>query len=722
MKKPTKKKRRDRVPSEFRILEAGGESDFTLIEAAEGEDAKKLRRFRMTAYTGGKLNLDNFPFPVVADLSGMKISSKSRPILRDHQLAQIVGHTESIDIQHSSLRLTGLISAANEFAREVADSADNGFPWQASIGATAGKVSFVDEGETVEVNGRRFTGPLYVARQSVLREVSFVALGADDQTNAHLAAGTNRTDSSSHASHQIGVTDMDFEQWLQGLGFAADDLDEQQTTSLQAMFEQESRVEGRGSSDGEETSDGKEINSATPPSLDPGHSTLDPIVPPRDAVDELRAEWAAERQRIAAIHSLCDGEHADLEAKAVAEGWDVMKTELELLRASRPKAPAVGTSTPPVCRQTLEAAACLSAGIREDDLLADFGERVLKAAYSLRHIGLKELVAECARLEGHSVPRVFGDGRDTIRAGFSTISLPGILENVMHKTMLSAYESTPIAAFDLCSVGSVSDFKEVSRYRLLGTGGFEKVAPDGELKHGELGEEAYKNKADTYGQILMLTRQDIINDDLNAFLDITRQMGRSGAESIDDLFFTLLLSNPGAFFGAGNGNYLEGAETAFSSDSLTLAKTQFRKQKAGPGSKAKDQKPINIRPQLLVVPVELETEAELLMGAAQLMIDGSGSKTKIPVDNPHRNKYRVVSMPHLSDTYYTGASSTAWYLFADPNVLAAFELVFLNGRRTPVIERVEAPPNRLGIGFRSWLDCGVKEQNPRGAVKVKGAA
>ncbi len=56
----------------------------------------------------------------------------------------------------------------------------------------------------------------------------------------------------------------------------------------------------------------------------------------------------------------------------------------------------------------------------------------------------------------------------------------------MNKTLLSAYESTPIAAFDLCSIGTVSDFKEIARYRLLGTGGFEKVAPDGELKHGKL--------------------------------------------------------------------------------------------------------------------------------------------------------------------------------------------------------------------------------------------
>ena len=110
------------------------------------------------------------------------------------------------------------------------------------------------------------------------------------------------------------------------------------------------------------------------------------------------------------------------------------------------------------------------------------------------------------------------------------------------------------------------------------------------------------------------------------------------------------------------------------------------------------------------------------MGSAQLMLDGSGSKTKIPVDNPHRNKYQVVSMPHLSDTYYAGASPKAWYLFADPAVLPAFEIVFLNGRRTPVIERVEAPPNTLGMGFRGYIDVGVKEQDPRGAVKVKGEA
>jgi hypothetical protein len=708
------------VPAEFRIIEAEAESDFQLIEAASDGDGEqpKLRRFTMTAYTGGKLNLANFPLPVVVDLSGLRIAAKARPILRDHDISRIVGHTESIDINRSSIRLSGVISAANDTAREVAESSDNGFPWQASIGASASKVIFVDEGESVEVNGRRFTGPLYVARQSVLREVSFVALGADDQTSARVAASTFHQKKSSE--QVIGVQSMEFEQWLEAQGFGADELDEKQSASLQALYESTLTAadpqEEKGPSEEVKVAASEPKPQPAPEAQPTPELTSDP-----DPVAEMRARAAAERRRIARIGEICAGEHADIEAEAIEEGWDEAKTELAVLRAARPKAPAV-VSAASLTSKTLEAAACLSAGIGESDVVKDYGERTLEAAYALRHIGLKELVAECARLEGLHVPRVFGDGKETIRAGFSTVSLPGILENVMNKTLLAAYQATPIAAFDLCSIGSVSDFKEVSRYRLLGTGGFEKVAPDGELKHGKLSEQKYTNKADTYGQILMLTRHDIINDDLDAFLDITRQMGRSGAESIDDLFFALFLSNPGNFFSTGNGNFQAGAATAFGPDSLTTAKTLFRKQKAGPGTKAKDQKPINIRPESLVVPVELETEAELLMGSAQLMIDASGAPTKIPVDNPHRNKYRVISVPHLSDSFYAGSSAKAWYLFANPQVVAAFELVFLNGRRTPVIERVEAPPNMLGMGFRGYIDVGVKEQDHRGAVKMKGEA
>ncbi|TWU61979.1 hypothetical protein [Crateriforma conspicua] len=657
------------VPSSLRIV-CDDAATITLAAVdppIEGDDKPALRKFSMVAYTGGAMRLGGWPYPVVVDLAGLRVTRKSRPILKDHDRGSIVGHTDDIKISDRSLEVAGVISGVGATAQEVIATSENGFPWQASLGASADKVVFIPEGKTAKANGRDHNGPLYIARKSTLGEVSFVALGADDNTEARVAAG------------QADEDDPDTGE--------------------------------------EETNDNLEpvnasLEMTTMPKAKPQSQSL-------SAVDQMRAEAAAESRRIAGIRKLCNDKHPTIEADAIEQGWSVTKTELTVLRSERPKAPDQSQHSPRYNREVLEAAACLSVGIDEKTLLASYGERTLEAANPLRHIGLKELVAECARSEGIDVPRVFGDGTETIRAGFSSMSLPSIMENVMNKTLLAAYQNTPIAAFDLCSVGTVSDFKEVARYRLLGTGGFEQVAPDGELKHGKLSDQKFTNKADTYGQILTLTRHDIINDDLNAFMDIPRQMGRSGAESIDDLFFTLLLKNSG-FFSSANANLLQGPDTKFGPDSLTVAKTTFRKQKAGPGGKPKDQKPINIRPEFLVVPVELETEAELLMGSAQLMIDAQGSPTKIPVDNPHRNKYRVISTPHLSDSYYQGASSTAWYLFANPRVLPAFEIVFLNGRRTPVIERVEMPPNTLGMGFRSYIDFGVNSQDHRAAVKIAG--
>jgi len=37
-----------------------------------------------------------------------------------------------------------------------------------------------------------------------------------------------------------------------------------------------------------------------------------------------------------------------------------------------------------------------------------------------------------------------------------------------------------------------------------------------------------------------------------------------------------------------------------------------------------------------------------------------------------------------------------------------------------MIDRVEMPPNMLGMSFRSYLDVGMNSQDPRAAVKVNG--
>jgi len=90
--------------------------------------------------------------------------------------------------------------------------------------------------------------------------------------------------------------------------------------------------------------------------------------------------------------------------------------------------------------------------------------------------------------------------------------------------------------------------------------------------------------------------------------------------------------------------------------------------------------------------------------------------------NPHTNKFQVVVSDYLDNEDYAGSSAKAWYLLADPNAIPAIEVVFLNGKQVPTVEKSDMVFNRLGIEFRGYLDFGVKEQDFRGALKMKGEA
>src|SRR5262249_49022296 len=256
--------------------------------------------------------------------------------------------------------------------------------------------------------------------------------------------------------------------------------------------------------------------------------------------------------------------------KAISEGWDETRTELEILRASRPKGPAPHTGNDGIrSAQAIEAALCISAGLSEERVGKWYDAQTMEAALSrdLRGAGIHTLFYEVIRASGGHV-RPGRVDNDTIRAafiandrliqaseGFSTLSLAGILSNLANKTLLAAYDAVNSVASEICATTDVNDFKQVTRYRMTASGIFQKVGPDGELKHATLDQEAYTNQVDTYGRMIALTRQMIINDDLGAFLQIPRAIGRMSALALEEAVFTLFLANPNNFFSAGNANY-----------------------------------------------------------------------------------------------------------------------------------------------------------------------
>jgi hypothetical protein len=629
---------------------------------------------------------------VVVDLAGMGVSAKSRPILKDHNPSLIVGHTESVRVEGSQLLVAGVVSGAGAVAREIVESSLSGFPWQASIGASAEQIESVPKGRSAQANGRTFEGPVQIVRRSRLGEVSFVALGADDDTSAQVAA-----------TGRLGSGDRDME---------AGEMNKDGTDCTDAALAAGAETEGAARA------------SAT------------------GLLAEFRAEAAAEMARIAEIRRLCasggasgNGRHSEIEVKAIGEGWDTARTELEILRAERPMVSAMrapGSGGDATSARALEAALCLSAGLSEAEVAKHYddpGGRTMNAALSrdLSGAGLHTLLFEVIRTAGgyarpgrvdnETIRAAFNADRRLVEAaggaGFSTISLTGILSNVANKTMLAAYQAVPSVASMIAAETDVNDFKEVTRYRLTGVGVFEKVGPDGELKSAELREDAFSNRVETYGRMITLTRQMMINDDLGAFLQIPRIIGRMSALKREEALFELLLSNPGLFFSVGNKNFLSGASTALSIDSLTQAEQSFLDQTDSEG------KPILLAAKTLLVPTSLKVRAQQLMTETRINEFTSNAK---PANNPHAGKFTPVATPYLNAQGIAGGSALAWYLFADPADVAAVEIAYLRGRRVPTIESGDTNFNTLGMQWRGYFDFGVAMQDHRAAVKVKGEA
>ncbi len=661
--------------------------------AATSGEASEPRRFSMVAYTGGAMQLTGWKFPVVVDLSGLDVGRSRRPILLDHtrDVEHVMGQTDQVTVVNHQLLVAGQVLGDSAKARQVVALADRGFGWQASIGAKAHDVEFVPAGRSVIVNGGEVAGPVNIARRATLGEVSFVVLGADENTQAVIAIQARE--------QATEKQDMELADWVAAQGFSVDTLDERQRTSLEALYQRvsaESPVAATNASD--DTA----------------------------SIDKLRAEIAAETARVIKIRRACAGRHDELEAKAITEGWEPSRVELEVLRATRPAAPAIQATDTAKQGRALEAAICLSAGIKASDLEKSYDAETLEAAQGrdLRGAGIHSLLYEVIQASGGHV-RLGRVDNETIRAalvadrqlnasaGFSTISLSGILSNVANKAMLAAYEAVASVVARFCAETDVNDFKQVTRYRLTGAGVFEKVGPDGELKHATLSEGSYTNRIDTYGRMLSLTRQMMINDDLGAFLQLPRIIGRMSALKREEAVFELLLSNPSSFFSTLNKNFISGADTVLSIAALTQLEQKFLDQTDSEG------KPILVNPAILLVPTSLKVTSEQLMTETRVNETTTAGKPS-PANNPHAGKFTPVATPYLNSQSIAGGSAVAWYVFANPADLAAFEIAYLRGRRVPTIESGETDFNTLGMQWRGYFDFGVGVQDFRAAAKSKG--
>lgn len=157
------------------------------LNVDQAEEGKKKRTFSGVAYSGEVITDHWYWDRIIFDLDSMQIKGRI-PALLDHSTRQRAGAINSHSIDHQNgLTVSGDLMS-NEFGTQVAQDSDDGFPWQMSVRIEPSAVEEIQAGASVTVNGKVHQGPITVFRGGRIREVSFCALGADDNTNAVAAS------------------------------------------------------------------------------------------------------------------------------------------------------------------------------------------------------------------------------------------------------------------------------------------------------------------------------------------------------------------------------------------------------------------------------------------------------------------------------------------------------------------------------------------------------
>lgn len=283
-----------------------------------------------------------------------------------------------------------------------------------------------------------------------------------------------------------------------------------------------------------------------------------------------------------------------------------------------------------------------------------------------------------------------------IERALTTSDFPQILANTVGRTLRASYDQPASGIRQLARQTTASDFRAKAKLMLDSSGiVLEKVNEHGEFKSTSLVEAGESYKLATFGKIIPISRQAIINDDLSAFTDFARRLGQAAQAFEAQQLVDLLQSNAGvgptmsdgkALHHTDHGN-ISAAGAAPSETTLSAARLAMRKQ-TGPGGGL-----ITVTPSHILIPSELETSVEKLLTAIQAMTtaDVNVFSKLIPVVEPRLT------------------SATRWWLFASN--MEGLEYAHLAGAPGPQIETrhgftVDGVETKVrldfGAGFVEW--------------------
>ena len=734
-------------------LNAAGRLTLTAMAAVESDATDgKLPAFTIDAYSGGLMQPElhgvAWEGDCIVDISGLRFNS-TIPVHRDHDVTKPVGHT-SVETG-DRITCNGVFSIDNEHSREIRAGAKNGFPWKGSIGISNMLVEFIEAGQTTEVNGKQWQGPLMVTRQADLDEVSIVTIPGDGNVDAVLAA----------AKQSNGVEQMDFSQWLADKGFDEASLSADQLEVLKKAYESEMAEESDEGDEGEmdaskdgdsaeagdsedSEGDGKEDDSSAKAgkkdgkSLKANKSSLKKTK--LNAAARARREVAREEQRIGDVREVCEKfgnpdfkKGVKLSAHAIREGWTAAQTALYATRHSRPRTAVVHTTSPTQrgTVEALQAGIMLRAGRRIDNVLPEHSmvpgwqsrpvndparQRVMDNAQEFRDLSMSDYCDAALRASGHQVPS--GSGRSSrmarLQAAFSTGAVSSLYNTVIGSMAIASYQETGDFSQGWTSETDELNLETHTRARLETTPDLTLHPDSGTADDTMVSANAESVKVDRFSRQASIDEIAFINDNFQLLRDIPTLFGQAAARLRPNLVAAVLLANAAmrdtvALFHASHGNLL--TTSALSSATMRTARAALGKQKEGDAS-------LNLAASHLLVPTDLGDLAYQLCNSTTLFQDGGqGGTNPLAVRNikPVEEARLANGVTDPRTKAALSGSTDNWYLISNDG--HTIEVQFLQGTgRVPVVVVENLTMGQFGLNITVKHYAGAKALDWRSMV------
>jgi hypothetical protein len=246
----------------------------------------------------------------------------------------------------------------------------------------------------------------------------------------------------------------------------------------------------------------------------------------------------------------------------------------------------------------------------------------------------------------------------------------------------------------------------------MGTfGALDSLTESGEFKNKQIPDGQKETiTAATKGNIVAVSRQTIVNDDMNALAQLLTMLGRAAKLSVEvDVYAALALNS-------GLGPTLNDGKTLFHADhanigtgsALSVAGLDADRVVMASQRDISSNEYLDLRPKALLVPIGLGGNAKVINNA-QYDPDDSGKYAK---PNKVNGLFAdIVDTPRIS--------GTRRYLFADANVAPVLEVAFLDGQREPVLETQDGW-RQDGTEMKVRLDYAVGGVGYHGAVTNAG--